>query len=290
MCKRAKQLLEKTKNLTEKLTHRKSSYGRADKLWLDFSTFILVAVLVHSFYLFYVEPSALAEQEAAQANQKVPEQTIAIVLKDFEQELCLILGVWCIFLLIARHHLGNEDKLLIESDFTRIRQGTTGVAEIRENLSDAKKLVKQSLVLSAVTAALDAFAVNGSIEEAKSAALERCEIEEELIDSKLTTVRYILWAIPSIGFLGTVRGIGSALTRADEALKGDISGVASSLGIAFNSTFVALMVSLVLTLIASSLRGREQERIVSAKRFMSGPFATQLKGVGPSNGSQEKEA
>ena len=59
-------------------------------------------------------------------------------------------------------------------------------------------------------------------------------------------IRYISWAIPSIGFIGTVRGIGEALGQADIAVQGDISGVTQSLGVAFNSTFIALLISIFL--------------------------------------------
>jgi biopolymer transport protein ExbB/TolQ len=69
---------------------------------------------------------------------------------------------------------------------------------------------------------------------------EQCDIEADKLDSELSMVRYISWAIPSIGFIGTVRGIGDALGQAYKAVEGDISGVTVSLGVAFNSTFVAL--------------------------------------------------
>ena len=35
-----------------------------------------------------------------------------------------------------------------------------------------------------------------------------CEAESDRLDSEMSMIRYIAWAIPSIGFLGTVRGIG----------------------------------------------------------------------------------
>ena len=110
-----------------------------------------------------------------------------------------------------------------------------------------------------------------------NAAFEYCSLQEEVLEAKLTAIRYILWAIPSIGFLGTVRGIGEALTRANEAIQGDISGVAASLGVAFNSTFVALLVSLALTMISNGLRGREHDRLVKCKMFVSGKLLLQLR-------------
>ena len=50
----------------------------------------------------------------------------------------------------------------------------------------------------------------------------RLEIAAEQQESELSMLRYLAWAIPSIGFIGTVRGIGVALMRADEALTGDL--------------------------------------------------------------------
>ncbi len=49
-------------------------------------------------------------------------------------------------------------------------------------------------------------------------------------------IRYISWAIPSIGFIGTVRGIGEALAQADKAVQGDIAGAMK-----MNSVAVLLM-------------------------------------------------
>jgi biopolymer transport protein ExbB/TolQ len=73
-------------------------------------------------------------------------------------------------------------------------------------------------------------------------------------------VRYIAWAIPSIGFIGTVRGIGDALGQAYRAVEGDITGVTESLGVAFNSTFVALVLSIVLMFLLHQLQ-LVQERL-----------------------------
>ena len=74
-------------------------------------------------------------------------------------------------------------------------------------------------------------------------------------------IRYITWAIPSIGFIGTVRGIGSALGQAHEAIQGNIAGVTASLGVAFNSTFIALLISMVVMFFMHQLQ-LIQERLV----------------------------
>ena len=63
------------------------------------------------------------------------------------------------------------------------------------------------------------------------------------------------------GFIGTVRGIGEALAQADKAVQGDIAGVTQSLGVAFNSTFIALLISIFLMFLVHQLQ-LMQERLV----------------------------
>ena len=80
-------------------------------------------------------------------------------------------------------------------------------------------------------------------------------------------IRYLIWAIPSIGFIGTVRGIGQALSQADQALAGNIAGMTNSLGIAFNSTLVALIISIFLMLLLHQLQRIQDGLIVDIRAY-----------------------
>jgi biopolymer transport protein ExbB/TolQ len=80
-------------------------------------------------------------------------------------------------------------------------------------------------------------------------------------------VRYLIWAIPSIGFIGTVRGIGQALSQADKALAGDIAGMTDSLGVAFNSTFVALVISIGLMFLLHQLQRLQDGLLVDTQEY-----------------------
>ena len=245
----------------------------------DILSLAISVFFIHLLYILFINPSVMEIEEIAKAAGSVPERTIPIILRDLEQELCLILGGWCLFLLANRYQFSDSDQLLIDIDFTGVSEIVDSVDVIKNKLKVAEGSVKQSTLIPALKTCLDAYIVSESLEAARTAGLDYCYLREEIIESKLTTIKYILWAIPSIGFLGTVRGIGEALARADEAMQGDISGVASSLGVAFNSTFTALFVSLFLTLVANSLRGREQEKLVKCKDFISGDFLVQLKSI-----------
>ena len=81
-------------------------------------------------------------------------------------------------------------------------------------------------------------------------------------------VRYIAWAIPSIGFLGTVRGIGDALGQAHQAVEGEIAGVTQSLGVAFNSTFVALLISIFLMFLLHQLQLNQERLVLETETYL----------------------
>ena len=121
---------------------------------------------------------------------------------------------------------------------------------------------QQRLLLPRVLlSALQRFGATGNVQDVSSATQTLVNAEAERLESELSMIRYIAWAIPSIGFIGTVRGIGQALTLAYRAVEGDISGVTESLGVAFNSTFFALLVSIVIMFLVHQLQ-LLQERLV----------------------------
>jgi biopolymer transport protein ExbB/TolQ len=116
-------------------------------------------------------------------------------------------------------------------------------------------------------AALQRFATTGSIPAVSDTVREQCDVESDRLDSELSMVRYIAWAIPSIGFIGTVRGIGDALGQAYKAVEGDISGVTVSLGVAFNSTFVALVLSIIIMFCLHQLQLSQERLVLNCQRY-----------------------
>ncbi len=104
------------------------------------------------------------------------------------------------------------------------------------------------------------------------------ESEGERLESELSIIRYIAWAIPSVGFIGTVRGIGNALGQAHRAVEGDITGVTSNLGVAFNSTFIALLISIVLMFFIHQLQLMQERLVLDSERYIDHWFIRRLRG------------
>ena len=125
--------------------------------------------------------------------------------------------------------------------------------------------------------ALDRFRSTRNIQDVSTTVRAICESETDRLDSELALVRYIAWAIPSIGFLGTVRGIGQALGQAHQAVQGNIAGVTQSLGVAFNSTFVALLISIIVMFLLHQLQQSQEKLVLDAGAYCDKRLIQNLK-------------
>jgi len=231
---------------------------------------IIAIIIVHGVYVSIVRPNARAilEEQAVQINKNpnyVPDRSVFVVIRDYEQEACFILALWAMSLMGYKAYLTVQERKMLSLDLIPVGEGTSILPEDTREYSrpiQALPETRQDYLLSrALLTALHRFRSTRNIQDVSSSVREICESESERLDSELAMVRYIAWAIPSIGFLGTVRGIGQALAQAHKAVQGDIAGVTQSLGIAFNSTFVALLISIVVMFLLHQLQ-LAQERLV----------------------------
>lgn len=94
-------------------------------------------------------------------------------------------------------------------------------------------------------------------------------IYQEEFESEQSFIRYVAWAIPSVGFIGTVIGIAASLGFADEANTPEgISKVTDMLAIAFDTTLVALVLSIFLMLGIHSLQRKEDKLFADMKSYV----------------------
>ena len=215
------------------------------KIFFQIGSLFVSIIVVHTIFLLFIDPAAALQIEIANNENRAPDRTIAIILKDFEQETCIMLAIWALSIMWIKWSRVKEQTNLLSIDVL----GTESNKSI--TFADVKNLEEIFIKLSwaskdSLLAGLQTFSVSKNIHEAASSSHLACDQEADRMESELSMIRYIIWAIPSIGFIGTVRGIGEALSQAHVAVEGDIAGMTASLGVAFNSTFVALVVSIFL--------------------------------------------
>ena len=169
---------------------------RENPVFADILLLILSMSLIHLFYVLYVSPISTKELEAALSLGSVPERTLWLILKDFEQELCLILGLWCLFLIFSRYQMRNEDNQLIAFDFLSLSENGADIDSIERRLEEAETLGMKGYMLAGVRIYVETFRSSTSSELAKREALDYFILTEENLDAKLNLINYILWAIP----------------------------------------------------------------------------------------------
>lgn len=235
---------------------------------------ILGVIIVHAFYVVEVQPQALAvlTEQAARMSANpnyVPERSFWVLIKDYEQEICLILMLWGSAIIGYKGWTIMNEYRLFDADLVRLAEGQSILPEdTREyaRVIEALPPRKRDLLLPRVLlTALNRYRMTRSIQDVSAEVGRVCETHTDRLDAELAVVRYIAWAIPSIGFIGTVRGIGGALGQAHKAVQGDISGVTENLGIAFNSTLIALALSIVLMFFLYWLQLMQERLVLDAR-------------------------
>lgn len=273
--------------------------------YLHLLALAMSVVVVHAAYLLVIRPGAekllmsavetaqLMQQEAdegvptatTEAAFQVPATEIMrsplIVLKDVEQEICLILMLWALLMMTLKMLEVLRARRAFSEDLLRISPGQRILPDdVRQYLRPllAQPVSQRGMVARALASGLQRFSVTADVPAVVAAVHETIDVEADRLDAELAMLRYIVWAIPSIGFIGTVRGIGDALGQAQRAIDGDIAGVTASLGVAFNSTFVALLASLVVMFLMYQLQLLQERLVLDAHVYCDETLVQHLAG------------
>ena len=255
---------------------RNSKYAMSFEFIYQVAALVLALVVIHTLYALMIRPRAYAEleqQAALRAEQEtfVPHRSVYVMVKDYEQEMCFVMMVWAFAIMGYKAVRVAGERSLLQEDLLQTAEGMRVLPEDTRELSRQLELLEPGrrfgLVPRALQTALHRFAASSSIEDVANASRMVCEAEGERLESELAMIRYITWAIPSVGFIGTVRGIGDALGQAEQAMEGDISGVTQNLGVAFNSTLIALLISVVLMFLMHQLQLVQERLVLDAETY-----------------------
>lgn len=190
-----------------------------------------------------------------------------VVFFGYEQYVCFFLAALCLGeLYTIRRRLRAEEKLA-DATLSAFEMNDPGDKEIdatsaktvihqfntvsgkliyrTESLDEAKLQKMQRFAwIAMVNSMLDVFRRTGDRLQSLEAATSAHESAQTRFDGNFHFEQYLQWAIPSIGFLGTIRGIAAAMGAAQVA--DDLPIVVSYLGVAFYSTLTALVLNLLL--------------------------------------------
>lgn len=109
------------------------------------------------------------------------------------------------------------------------------------------------------------FHTSKSLSELIDIVSIQIEVSQEKAEGDQSIIRYLTWVIPSIGFVGTVLGISQALIIANS---GDMEKITSLLGVAFDTTLVALVLSIIIMWFVHRLQEESDRFHVELKEFV----------------------
>jgi biopolymer transport protein ExbB/TolQ len=170
-----------------------------------------------------------------------------------------------------------------QPDFVLNRESARAVLKRVHSLVDD---ASHFLLLNRIERALSNLQNIGQIGDVASILRFQADYDEEQIASSYSLVQSFLWAIPVLGFIGTVIGLRAAIAALGITLRanGDISAIREGLqavtaGLAtkFETTLVALVCAVILQLLLSFLQSRESEFLDACNDYCHAHVASKLK-------------
>ena len=163
-------------------------------------------------------------------------------------------------------------RLLPEDDETMLRAKDLGEIYTRVRPS---ALGETNFLQRLMARIILQFQSSRSVDQANALLNSSLELFQHEIDLKYNMMRYLVWLIPTLGFIGTVIGIALALGQAgnmpdttqQDALGEWMTELTGSLALAFNTTMVALLLSAVLVFLMHVAQGREESALNRAGQY-----------------------
>lgn len=245
---------------------------------------LVITVITQIFYAAYVRPHAeewLTEQRAIAARTPgyTPKRSVLVIIQDPEQQATIIVFVWAVLLSVMRFRELKAQRVLFNAGYMKKSSGVILPSDAREYMRELEQLPapqRDSVLPRVLAAALKRFGATGNVQDASQTVHNVCESENNRLDAELSILRFSVWVAPALGFVGTVRGIGQALQGAELAVKGDTTAVTNGLGISFNSTLVALMLSIVLMYILHEIQLAQERLILDTENYAEEELISRL--------------
>ena len=154
--------------------------------------------------------------------------------------------------------LPEDDETVLEgSDLGPLRKQLTG-------LFDKERGILPSLIDLSILQ----FQSGRSIDQTVSVTNSHLELIQHRIDLSYSLIRYIAWVIPTMGFIGTVIGIGGALASVPSGGEIKMDSLAHQLAVGFDCTMVALVESAILVFILHIVQEKEERAVNFAGTYI----------------------
>ncbi len=211
-----------------------------------------------------------AGQDNSLLSNWTPERLGRLLLGP-EQIACYCAFTWAGFILLGRYWEVLRQRRAFGLGLLPTDEGVRILPEDARPL--LRKLEQQTrgrpyILAHMIRLALGKYAISRSGPDVTETVRTAAEVDQARLVTSMATVHYLAWAIPAIGFLGTVRGLAGTMSMAgytDDARF--VEQVTRHLNVAFDCTLIALALSLLLMFMLHTVQRDEEAVVIDAQQY-----------------------
>jgi hypothetical protein len=205
-----------------------------------------------------------------------------------EQIACYCCFTWASFILLSRYLEIRRQRRAFRLNLLPTDEGVRILPEdarpLQRRVDQAAARGGPYILANMIRLALGKYAVSRSSQDVSEATRMQAEVDLGRLVSSMATVHYLAWAIPALGFLGTVRGLSGGLSMAGhvgEETKTFIDQATRHLTVAFDCTLIALVLSLALMFLVHSVQRDEEALVIDCQQYCLEHLVNRLYDVEP---------
>src|SRR5262245_43809222 len=220
----------------------------------------------------------LYQMFAAEASDdaRSTEQRLRHIFLGPEQIGCYCCFAWGAFILLSRWLEVRRQRRVFDLDLLPTEAGARILPEDARPLQrkvDQLTRNKPYILANMIRLSLNKYGITRSGQDVSEAVRTQADVDMSRLVASMATVHFLVWAIPAIGFLGTVRGLGLAMQDHTQAVR--------YLYLAFDATLVAISLSLPLTFLLHSVQREEETLVVDCQQYCLEHLVARLYNVEP---------
>jgi len=265
-------------DIEQRLGFRGGRFTTVNK-WLTFLIGLLLTAIFYATLIFGVARAPGARWFTAMFTDR-----------GFAPYFTLLLFFWGLAILyIKSRKLDLQMEALTLSavpqqpDFVLNRESARAVLKRVHSLVDD---ASHFLLLNRIERALSNLQNIGQISDVATILRYQAEYDEDQVAASYGLVQSFLWAIPVLGFIGTVIGLRAAISALGitlhangdlTAIREGLQAVTAGLATKFETTLVALICAVIVQLLLSFLQSREGEFLDACNDYCHAHVASKLK-------------
>ena len=261
---------------------KKNRHRNSKRQELEVDSLLLFAIAGGIFLVTYVVVGVIPPLRESYIGKLLYEQGTAQFVQFIVVALTsLVIAFTMLKFLLLRKEYEALSKIWIAEHIPLHKPSSHEVAYFQERL-----LQDGNLVALRCGRILSAYIKSGDRTTANEFALDDSSFYLSASESSYSVPRILIWAIPLLGFVGTVIGISGAVssfsgvleTSGDvEAIKGGIGNVTTNLGLAFDTTLLALFLSVLVMIPLVLVERYESKLLLGIDVFINDKLLPRLK-------------